>query len=78
MSSIEENRNKITLFFMKSSGKIKGFCSGIQTMNYFGDEKEDYSKIIDYLIVTEDEININNRDYYRVENNKLIFKGLES
>ncbi len=47
MSSIEENRNKITLFFMKSSGRIKGFCSGIQTMSYFGDEKEDYSKIID-------------------------------
>lgn len=78
MSSIEENKNKITLFFMKSSGKIKGFCSGIQTMSYFGDEEEDYSKIIGCLTVAEDEININNRDYYRVEKDKLVFKGLEN
>lgn len=78
MSSIEENRNKITLFFMKSNGRIKGFCSGIQTMSYFGDEKEDYSKIIDCITINADEINLDNRDYYRVENNKLVFKGLEN
>lgn len=76
MSSIEENRNKITVFFMKSSGKIKGFCSGIQTMSYFGDEEEDYNKIIGCITVNEDEINLDNRDYYRVENNNLVFKGL--
>lgn len=65
--------NKLTLFYMKRTGKIKAFCTGEQSMNFYGDEKEDYEGIIDFIVVPYDPFIITNRDYYLVKDNKLIF-----
>jgi hypothetical protein len=31
---------KLTLFYSKSTGDIKAFCTGTQSMNYFGSNKD--------------------------------------
>ncbi len=41
---------------MKSTGAVIGFCSGEQTMAYYGEYEADYSLIIDYIIVPYDEL----------------------
>ena len=38
---LEEYKNKMTLFYSKRTGEIQTFCTGIQDMNFFGDNKED-------------------------------------
>ena len=66
--------DKITLFYLKSNGNIKGFCSGIQSLDYFGEDKEIYSKIFKCIVIDYDIKIINNLDNYRVINNKLELK----
>lgn len=65
--------DKLTLFYMKRTGEIKAFCTGEQNMNFYGDEKEDYEEIIDFIVIPYDPFIITNRDYYLVKDNKLIF-----
>lgn len=65
---------ELTLFYLKDTGEITGFCTGHQSMDYFGENKKIYSKIIDFIIVENDEFIIRNRDYYKVKNKKLVFE----
>ena len=65
-------KEKVTLFYMKSSGKIKGFCTGVQTMDYFGEDKEDYSLIMNFIVVNKEDFNLDLREFYRVNDEKLI------
>lgn len=64
----------LTLFYMKKSGVIKCFCSGKQTLDYYGDEKEDIEGVIDYIYVEYDEFLLKNLQDFRVENGKVVFK----
>lgn len=63
----------LTLFYMKKSGVIKCFCSGKQTLDYYGDEKEDIEDVIDYIYVEYDEFLLKNLQDFRVENGKVVF-----
>ena len=61
MASLEEHRNKLTVFYSLNTGKVKCYCGGIQDMNYFGDDKEDYN--YDYIVVDYDNFILKNFDY---------------
>ena len=76
MASIEENKNRMTIFYMKSDGSIVNFSTGIQNMDFYGKHKEDYSKIYDFLVVDFDDYVMNNlKDFYvNTEENKLKLK----
>ena len=76
MASIEENKKKMTIFYMKSDGSIVNFSTGIQDMNFYGEHKEDYSKIYDCIVVDFDDYVMNNlKDFYvNTEENKLKLK----
>lgn len=50
---------KITIFYSKSAGDIKAFCSGEQDMSFFSSNKDDLSLIWDYIVL-EDDNNIQN------------------
>ncbi|MDU2106312.1 hypothetical protein [Clostridium sp.] len=64
---------KITLFYLKRTGKVKCFCTGEQSMEYFADEKEEMALIMDFIIIDYDEFVIKNYDYYKVIEGNLIF-----
>ncbi|MDU6047118.1 hypothetical protein [Clostridium sp.] len=64
---------KITLFYLKRTGKVKCFCTGEQSMEYFADEKEDMALIMDFIVIDYDEFVIKNYDYYKVIEGNLIF-----
>lgn len=64
---------KLTLFYLKRTGKVKGFCTGEQSMEYFADEREDMELITDFIIIDYDEFIIKNYDYYKVIEGNLIF-----
>ena len=76
MATIEENKKKMTVFYMKSDGSIVNFSTGIQDMNFYGEHKEDYSKIYDFIVVDFDDYVMNNlKDFYvNTEENKLKLK----
>ena len=62
----------LTIFYNKRTKRVKLFCSGKQTLDVYGDEKEDYEGIIDFIYVPYDPFITANKDYYKVENGKLI------
>lgn len=45
---------KITIFYSKSTGDIKAFCSGEQDMSFFSSNKDDLSIIWDYIVLEND------------------------
>lgn len=63
--------DKVTLFYSVNSGKIKLYCTGEQSMDYFGEDKYDYN--YDFIIVKYDDFLINNLDKFSVENKELKF-----
>ena len=65
--------DKMTVFYLKRSGKVKCLCTGEQSMEYFGDEKEEIEIIMDFIIVDYDDFVIKNYDCYKVIDEKLIF-----
>lgn len=45
----------MTIYYRKANGEIKSIMSGSCDMNVFGDEKEDYMLIWDYIVIEYDE-----------------------
>ena len=65
----------MTIYFRKLNGEIKIIMSGSYDMDVFGDEKEDYIMIWDYIVVEYDEYVRFNCKQFKVdlENKSLIF-----
>ena len=58
--TIKNAKENMTLFYTKSNGDIKGYCSGIQTMSYFGENETDFSQIWDFKVFPIDKYVIDN------------------
>ena len=61
---------EITLFYSLSTGKIKQYCTGIQSMDYFGEDKNDYNYGV--LVVENYSYITKNIDKFIVENGELV------
>lgn len=57
----------MTIFFNKRTGKIMQISTGIQDMNAFGDEKEDFELIWDFIVVEKDTFVMSNADQFLVD-----------
>lgn len=62
---------EVTLFYSINTGKIKLYCTGGQSMDYFGEDKCDYN--YDFIVVKYDDFLINNLDKFSVLNKELKF-----
>lgn len=72
--------DKMTIFFMKSSGKIKSVVTGIQDIGFYGDEKDDMSLIIDFIVVDFDQYVLNKPYEFIIDvqnNNKITLINAE-
>lgn len=58
--------DKLTIFYNKRTGSIKELCSGEQSMDWFGEEREDYELIFDYIIIDYDEYIMQNSHQFEV------------
>ena len=61
---------EITLFYSLATGKIKQYCTGVQNMDYFGEDKNDYNYGV--LVVENDSYITKNIDKFIVENGELV------
>jgi len=62
---------KLTIFFNKRTGTIKEICGGEQSMDWFGDEKQDYELILDHIIVDFDQFILANFHRFHVVDGEL-------
>ena len=62
---------ELTIFYNKRTGTIKEICGGKQTMDWFGDEKQDYELIVDYIVVDFDQYIIANLEKFSVIDGNL-------
>lgn len=56
---------KLTIFYNKRTGTIKELCSGVQTMDWFGEEAQDFEMIYDMTVVDFDKYILDN--YMKME-----------
>ncbi|MDK0636886.1 hypothetical protein P5F55_13655 [Clostridium perfringens] len=61
----------MTVFFSKTTGKIKGVCQGDQPFSYFGEEEEDMKMILDKIVVEFNQKVLFNWGFYKVENGEI-------
>ena len=66
MASLEEHEKSMTLYYSKRTGEITAFSTGIQDMSFFGDNKEDYEIIWDFVVLEKDTYVLENRDKFKV------------
>lgn len=59
--------NKMTLFYSKRTGEIQTFCTGVQDMNFFGENKLDYELIWDFLVLDYDQRVLSNFNMFVVD-----------
>ena len=74
MPNIEEMQRKMTLFYSKQTKEIKCVATGIQDINYFGENKVDFEIIYDYLVVDKDDYIFDNIHLFKVENGRAVLK----
>ena len=72
--SIEEMQDNMTIYFSKRTGEIKSIVGGIQSMDIFGTDKEDYELIWDLIIAEKDEYVMQNIDKFRVDEGNIKLK----
>jgi len=63
----------MTIFYMRSNGKIKVCLTGEYDMAFFGDEQEDYALIYGFIQVPEDGFIVRNLLEHQVIDGKVIF-----
>lgn len=69
---IQTFENTMTVFFSKSTGKIKALCQGVQGFNFFGEDKADMEIILDRIEVPFNQRVLSNMDFYMVENGAIV------
>lgn len=62
---------KMTLYYSKSSGKVKGFCGGENDMGYFGEDEDDFSKIYNFLVADSDDYVMDNYEQFKIVDNEI-------
>ena len=66
--------DKLTLFYNRRTGDIKELCTGEQNMDWFGDERQDYEIIFDYLVIDFDGYIMENPHLFRIKEGKVRLK----
>lgn len=67
-------KDKMTLFYSKKSGEIQTFCTGVQDMNFFGENKDDYTVIWDFLVIGYNDKVLNNLSMFVIDLNSKSIK----
>ena len=70
--NIEESLKLMTIFYSKSTGKIKAIVSGKQNMNVYGEDKSDYN--YGFLVVDRDEYVFNNFNKFLIKDKKVVLR----
>lgn len=72
--------DKVTLFYSKNTNKIKLYCTGEQSMDYFGEDKDDYN--YDFITISDLDVPfgniqflLNNLSMFTVANGSLNFES---
>ena len=65
--SIEQFENSMTVYYFKRNGSIHSWATGINDMRTFGEYEEDYSIILDYLVLPLDRYVIDNIKYFTID-----------
>jgi hypothetical protein len=55
----------MTLFLYKSSGDIHSYCTGTQTMAYFGEYQSDHELMLEPVVVPLDDYVLDNKEKFR-------------
>lgn len=72
--SIEQMDSKMTLYYSKSTGDIKRYCTGINNMDFFGEDTTDFNIIYNFLVVDKDRYVLDNLNKFIIVDSKLKLK----
>lgn len=56
----------MTVYFNKRTGTITDLCTGQNDMNWYGEEKDDYALIFDFVVIEYDAYVFTNHHQFKV------------
>ncbi|MCB2308889.1 hypothetical protein LGL08_20610 [Clostridium estertheticum] len=65
--TIADHEASMTIFYSKSTGEIKGACSGIQDFKMYGIDAEDYSLIWAFIVIKNDDNVLQNPNNFKMD-----------
>ena len=65
--SINDHEQNMTIYYSKSTGEIKGGCSGIHDMSLYALDAEDYSLIWAYITLPNDAYVLQNPNNFKMD-----------
>ena len=71
-NTIELYEKSVTLFYSLKTGDIKLYAGGIQGVDFFGKDKDDYN--YGYIVVEKDDFLLNNLENFKVIDGELQLK----
>lgn len=74
MATIDEMNDKMTLFYSKKTGEITQYITGIADMNIFGNNKDDFKVIWDFIVSEKDDYVVQNIDKFKIEDGGVKLK----
>lgn len=72
MSTVNEHLDSMTVFYSKRTGIINSLSTGIQDMNFFGENAEDMAIIYSYLVVPYNKDLLYNKNSYQIVQGNLV------
>lgn len=70
-NNIKNFDDKMTIFYSKTTGKIVATSIGIQSMDFFGENKGDYEKIYAFIVMEKDDFVLSNSINFKIENEQI-------
>lgn len=70
----EEKTDKMTLFYSKQTGDIKGYTTGITDMGYFGNDEVDMEIIYDFIVADLDNYVLDNASQFKIVDRQIKLK----
>lgn len=72
---VEEGKPLMTIYYNKRTGTITDLCTGKNDMNWYGNEKEDYEMIFDYVVVEYDPYVFSNHHQFKIVDGEIKLSG---
>lgn len=76
MATMQEHDQSMTVIYFKRTGEIHSMGTGVQSLSVFGEHEQDYSEIMECLVLPKDDLVLNNIQLFKIdiENKKIIYK----
>lgn len=67
INTVDQFENSMTIYFYKRTGVIAEFQTGINDMKTFGEHKQEYELIMDFIVIEKDDFFLSHSRDFKID-----------